>query len=55
MNSTNNMNNNRSLLNISGQFVRINPKTEGMITETYLRINIGVTFNEFWFFKSKVN
>ena len=55
MTSTNNMNNNRSLLNVSGQFVRINPKTEGLITETYLRINIGVTFNEFWFFKSKVN
>ena len=55
MTSTNNMNNNRSLLNISGQFVRINPKTEGLITETYLRINVGVTFNEFWFFKSKVN
>ncbi len=55
MTSTNNMNNNRSILNVSGQFVRINPKTEGMITETYLRLNIGVTFNEFWFFKSKVN
>lgn len=55
MTSNNNMNNNRSILNVSGQFVRINPKTEGMITETYLRLNIGVTFNEFWFFKSKVN
>lgn len=55
MTSTSNMNNNRSLLNISGQFVRIDPKTEGMITETYLRINVGITFNEFWFFKSKVN
>lgn len=55
MTSNNNMNNNRSLLNVSGQFVRINPKTEGMITETYLRLNIGVTFNEFWFFKSRVN
>lgn len=53
--SNNNMNNNRSLLNVSGQFVRINPKTDGMITETYLRLNIGITFNEFWFFKSKVN
>ena len=55
MTSNNNMNHNRSLLNVSGQFVRINPKTEGMITETYLRLNIGVTFNEFWFFKSRVN
>ena len=53
--SNNNMNNNRSLLNVSGQFVRIDPKTEGMITETYLRLNIGITFNEFWFFKSRVN
>lgn len=55
MTSTNNMNNNRSILNVSGQFVRINPKTSGMITETYFRLNVGVTFNEFWFFKSKVN
>ena len=55
MTSSNNMNNNRSILNVSGQFVRINPKTDGMITETYFRLNIGVTFNEFWFFKSKVN
>ncbi|MBE6303272.1 MAG: hypothetical protein E7089_04990 [Bacteroidales bacterium] len=55
MTSNNNMNNNRSLLNVSGQFVRINPKTDGMITETYLRLNIGITFNEFWFFKTKVN
>lgn len=55
MTSTNNMNNNRSILNVSGQFIRINPKTAGMITETYIRLNIGVTFNEFWFFKSKVN
>ena len=55
MTSNNNMNNNRSILNVSGQFVRMNPKTEGMITETYLRLNLGITFNEFWFFKSKVN
>ena len=55
MTSTNNMNNNRSILNVSGQFVRINPKTTGMITETYFRLSVGVTFNEFWFFKSKVN
>ena len=55
MTSTNNMNNNRSILNVSGQFIRLNPKTDGMITESYFRLNIGVTFNEFWFFKSKVN
>ena len=44
--------NNRSLLNISGQWSRLSGK--GMITENTFRINIGVTFNERWFMKWKV-
>lgn len=43
---------NRSLLNISGQWVHSSAK--GLITENYLRINIGITFNERWFMKWKV-
>lgn len=45
--------NNRSMLNISGQWVRSAAK--GMLTENTFRINIGFTFNERWFMKWKVD
>ena len=45
--------NNRSILNISGQWVHASAK--GMLTENTFRINIGITFNERWFMKWKVN
>ena len=45
---------NRSVLNISAQYERVNPKMSGMITENYLRLCIGLTFNERWFMKWKV-
>ena len=45
---------NRSLLNISAQYERVAPKMAGMITENYLRISIGLSFNERWFMKWKV-
>lgn len=45
--------NNRSFLNISGQWVRSAAK--GLLTENTFRINIGITFNESWFAKWKVN
>lgn len=43
--------NNRSMLNISGQWVR---STDAFIKENTFRINIGFTFNERWFAKFKV-
>ncbi|MCR5513107.1 MAG: hypothetical protein K6F43_06035 [Prevotella sp.] len=45
--------NNRSVLNVSGQWVH--RSATGMITENTFRINIGLTFNERWFAKWKVN
>ena len=45
----------KSILNISGQYVKVSPKTQGMLKENYLRINIGLTFNERWFMKWKVD
>ena len=45
--------NNRSFLNISGQWVR--STTPGFIKENIFRINIGLTFNERWFAKWKVD
>jgi len=43
----------RSLVNISGQWVRNSAKD--FITENTFRINIGLTFNERWFAKWKVD
>ena len=44
--------NNRSVLNISAQWVRQESKM--FITENAFRINIALTFNEGWFAKWKV-
>ena len=44
--------NNRSILNISGQIVH--RSADNMIKENMLRLNIGLTFNERWFAKWKV-
>ena len=44
----------RSILNISGQYVKVSPKVKGMLEENYLRVNIGLTFNDRWFMKWKV-
>ncbi len=45
---------NRSLLNLSVQYQRVKPRMAGMLTENYLRFNIGIAFNERWFMKWKV-
>ena len=45
--------NNRSILNISGQWVC--QDTKMFIKENSFRINIGLTFNERWFAKWKVD
>lgn len=46
--------NNRSVLSISAQWENIKPKGAGTITENYLRLCIGITFNEKWFQKWRV-
>lgn len=45
--------NNRSILNISGQWVH--SEATGLLKENTFRINIGITFNERWFMKWKVD
>lgn len=45
--------NNRSVLNISGQWVRM--AADGLLKENSFRINLGITFNERWFMKWKVD
>lgn len=47
--------NSMSYLHVSGEFVRVQPMVKGMITENYIRINIGVTFMERWFMKLMVD
>ena len=44
----------KSIVNISGQAVHVRPNVPGMITENYLRLSIGLSFNESWFDKWKV-
>ena len=45
--------NNRSTLNISAQWLHVSAKD--LVTENTFRINIGLTFNERWFAKWKVD
>lgn len=45
----------RSILNISAQYVRLNSKSASFLDENILRVNIGITFNERWFYKFRVN
>jgi hypothetical protein len=44
----------KSMFNLSGQWVKVSPKVKGMMSENYLKLNIGLTFNEAWFQKWKV-
>ena len=44
----------RSLLSVTAQYVRVKGKHPSFLDENTLRISIGITFNERWFFKSRV-
>lgn len=46
--------NGKSVINISGQYIHVHPSAPGMITENSLRLNIGISINETWFNKWKV-
>ncbi|KAA6320119.1 hypothetical protein EZS27_030066 [termite gut metagenome] len=45
----------RSLLSISVQYIKVNGQSINTLDENYLRLNIGLTFNERWFFKRRVD
>lgn len=51
---TNNINN-RSVVNVSFQWLKVAPSQTSMISENYFKINLGITFNERWFMKWKIN
>lgn len=47
--------NQRSVVDVSGQFVHVEPSQPGMITENYMQLTFGISFVENWFAKWKVN
>lgn len=44
----------RSYINVSFQWVKSKPSSSSLITENYLRLCVGLTFNERWFMKWKI-
>ena len=46
--------NNRSIVNVSFQWLRRQPSVENLVTENYFMIHVGVSFNERWFMKYKI-
>lgn len=44
-----------TILNITGQYVRVAPSVTNMLSENRFMIKIGLTFNERWFMKWRVN
>ncbi|NDW13251.1 hypothetical protein D0T50_10125 [Bacteroides sp. 214] len=45
----------RSIINLSAQYAKVTGQRNNLLDEKYLRINIGITFNERWFAKLKVH
>lgn len=46
--------NNRSMVNVNLQWLRRKPSSASLITENYFMVNVGLTFNENWFMKFKI-
>ncbi len=44
----------RSILSVGGQIVRVSGQDATFVNENIFRVSIGLTFNEGWFFKRKV-
>jgi hypothetical protein len=45
---------NRSYINVSFEYVKVKPDYKTMIDENYFRMTLSYTFNEWWFFKMKL-
>jgi hypothetical protein len=45
----------RSCINFSFEYMKVLPEIKTMIEEDYARITLSYTFNEFWFFKQKLD
>jgi len=44
----------RSFVNVSFEYMKIQPAYKSMVGEEYLRFTLSYTFNEYWFFKTKI-
>ncbi len=45
----------RSTINLGFEYKYLRPKNSGMLSEHYFGLNLGITFNEGWFRKARVN
>lgn len=45
----------RSVVNVGLQWTRLAPRTTNMITEDNFMVNVGLTFNDRWFMKFRIN
>lgn len=50
-----NLNMRNSMLSITGQYIHVSPSVSGMLSENRFVIKLGLTFNERWFMKWRVN
>ena len=46
---------NRSLVNVAFEYVKVKPGHASLISEQYFRLTVNYTFNERWFFKFKLD
>lgn len=46
--------NNRSVLNVAFEWLRRQPSNKNLITENYFMLHVGLSFNERWFMKYKI-
>lgn len=46
--------NNRSMVNVGLQWLYRSPSAQNLVTENYFIMNLGITFNERWFMKFKI-
>ena len=44
----------KSMVNLGLQWLRRSPSSQNLVTENYFVLNLGVTFNERWFMKFKI-
>lgn len=47
--------NKRSMINFTIDYTHVQPSKSGLISEDYLRLTLGITFNEIMFFRGKLN
>jgi hypothetical protein len=46
---------NRSYINASFEYVKVTPEIKSLINEQYFRFTLSFTFNEFWFYKLRMD